>query len=77
MNHNKKPTKCGQCGSKDIYEEAPPDFPHVLLSPGSNAALEAGCVCPVLDNEHGQGYMGVPGQWVIVEDCPVHTKKLE
>ena len=26
-----------------------------LLRPGSDAALDAGCVCPVLDNNHGKG----------------------
>ena len=26
-----------------------------LYSPGSKAALEEGCLCPVLDNNHGEG----------------------
>ena len=42
-------------------------------NPGSNAAIAAGCTCPVLDNEHG---LGIPRDgrrlfW-IAEDCPLH-----
>jgi len=42
--------------------------------PGSNKALDAGCICPVLDNEHGNGaYVrdGVPQYWTR-PDCPLH-----
>jgi len=41
-------------------------------SPGSDEAIEAGCKCPVLDNEHGQGYKGQKGIFVMVADCPLH-----
>ena len=40
--------------------------------PGSKAALELGCTCPVMDNhygdpEHARKY----GSWQ-TQDCPVH-----
>lgn len=41
-------------------------------SPGSDAARRRGCVCPVMDNHYGRGYMGVRGVYVRVMDCPVH-----
>ena len=41
-------------------------------TPGSDAALELGCRCAVLDNAHGQGYYGQPGVFVITAGCPVH-----
>ena len=48
-------------------EEKTPD-------PGSSEALDLGCRCPVLDNAHGIGYMGVPGRWVYSSDCPLHSE---
>ncbi len=44
------------------------------LAPGSDAALDAGCRCPVLDNEHGRGM--APGVFVMNEDCPLHRPTL-
>lgn len=41
-------------------------------NPGSEAALDMGCKCAVLDNGHGAGYMGQPGIFVISGDCPLH-----
>lgn len=46
-------------------------------NPGSDAALEQGCGCPVLDNSHGRGYMGQPGVFVMVENCPLHGPEVE
>lgn len=43
--------------------------------PGSDAAIEAGCRCPVLDNGHGWGYI-TEGQYVISGDCPMHAAPL-
>lgn len=40
-------------------------------APGSDAAIEQGCACPVLDNSHGDGWMGTDQYWV-VPDCPLH-----
>lgn len=41
-------------------------------NPGSDEALEKGCLCPVLDNAHGEG-RGLDGSvfWV-ASDCPIH-----
>ena len=45
------------------------------LPPGSSAALEAGCTCPVYDNAHGAG-MGRDEHgrvvYVMDWDCPLH-----
>ena len=31
-----------------------------ILNPGSREAVKAGCTCPVLDNEYGEGaYIGL------------------
>lgn len=43
--------------------------------PGSDAAIAKGCTCPVMDNGHGRGYMGVPGIFVYSGDCPLHRLK--
>lgn len=43
-------------------------------SPGSQAAIEIGCICPVLDNAHGKGYTGQPGVFVRNTNCPVHGR---
>jgi hypothetical protein len=46
-----------------------PDTP----KPGSDAAIEAGCTCPVLDNHHGHGFvMGGETVFWISEKCPLH-----
>ncbi len=44
------------------------------LNPGSNEALAAGCRCPVLDNSHGLGVVGLGDKfgWVVNSDCPMH-----
>lgn len=39
------------------------------LNPGSPAARDEGCSCPVVDNGHGSG--GYKG-WVIDPSCPLH-----
>lgn len=39
--------------------------------PGSREALDAGCICPVIDNAHGRGF-GEPPQFWIVDGCPIH-----
>ena len=49
-------------------------------NPGSDAAIDAGCRCPVLDNAHGRGFPwpGVDGNsfWINA-DCPIHGSKSE
>lgn len=43
--------------------------------PGSDAAIQQGCTCPIMDNAHGRGYMGVPGIYVYSGACPLHALK--
>jgi hypothetical protein len=38
-------------------------------NPGSDAAQEHGCTCPVLDNNHGR----TTSYWVVDGDCPLHA----
>jgi hypothetical protein len=40
------------------------------LPPGSDEALEQGCKCPVLDNNHGRGRGD--GNYVMNVECPLH-----
>jgi len=41
--------------------------------PGSVAALTAGCLCPIIDNNHGRfAPYAEPDGWIIREDCPLH-----
>lgn len=50
-----------------------------IPNPGSDEALNLGCICPVLDNCHGRG-LGDNGEkhgWVYRMDCPVHVFKKE
>jgi len=43
-------------------------------NPGSDEAIELGCICPVIDNGHGRGYFGDGAKYgfVVREDCPLH-----
>ena len=41
--------------------------------PGSKGAIKMGCTCPVIDNRHGLGYMGIKGIYVMTEGCPLHV----
>ena len=49
-----------------------------IPNPATKEAIKAGCICPVMDNEYGRGYMGQEGVFVYNANCPVHggeTKK--
>ena len=50
-------------------------------NPGTRAAVAAGCICPVLDNNHGQFpvFRDEDGrdQWWITEGCSVHHPEPE
>ena len=47
-------------------------------NPGSEEAIDRGCICPVLDNHHGRGfYADIPGRpretyFYYTGDCPLH-----
>lgn len=43
-----------------------------IPNPGSDKARELGCICPVLDNAHGRGYMGQEAVFIRRTDCPLH-----
>lgn len=45
-----------------------------FLRPGSSEAGAAGCLCPVLDNAYGRGYLCQANVYVMREDCPLHGK---
>lgn len=44
-------------------------------TPGSDAAVERGCTCPIGDNARGWGAWGMKGAFWITEDCPLHGPK--
>ena len=41
-------------------------------NPGSDAALELGCTCPVVDNGHGKGCGYGKNMFWHTAGCPVH-----
>jgi len=46
--------------------------------PGSDEAIERGCLCAQWDNRYGRGFI-LSGQWVWVvnQDCPLHGVRKE
>ena len=46
-----------------------------ILNPGSDEAIDAGCTCAILDNGHGNGYMGQKGIFVMSSNCPIHGEE--
>lgn len=43
-------------------------------NPGSDAAIEQGCICPVLDNGHGnEAFARDRGGFIVVVGCPLHS----
>ena len=46
---------------------------NAVPSPGSPEAVAKGCTCPILDNAHGGGYLGIPGMFVMTYGCPLHA----
>ena len=46
-----------------------------LLTPGSPSAIDKGCLCPVIVNNHGKGaFVNTEGEAVFWynKDCPLH-----
>jgi len=46
-------------------------------NPGSPEALLVGCICAVLDNNHGEFAPYPPDEWWITAGCPVHAPTKE
>ena len=48
-------------------------------NPGSDAAIDQGCLCPVLDNSHGAGWPGKDGvpQFWVSSNCPLHAMEYD
>lgn len=44
----------------------------VRPNPGSDEAIELGCICAVLDNNHGKYAPYQPDGWWITAGCPLH-----
>lgn len=43
------------------------------MPPGSDAAIAKGCICPRMDNGHGEGFpWNGKRSWLIHRDCPLH-----
>ena len=47
----------------------------IVPNPGTQEAIDAGCICPVMDNHYGRGYMGMEDVFIYTAGCPVHTPK--
>lgn len=41
-------------------------------NPGSKEAQKLGCICPVIDNNHGRSAPWPPDNWYFTVGCPVH-----
>ena len=48
-----------------------------IPDPGTEEAIEMGCICPVMDNEYGRGWHGQEGVFIYNSGCPVHEQKFE
>lgn len=45
--------------------------------PGTEAAKQIGCTCPVMDNSYGRGRYGDGDKygWWISGNCPIHAEE--
>lgn len=43
-------------------------------NPGSDEARTKGCICPVLDNNHGKMAPWPPDGWWMDTECPLHGR---
>lgn len=46
-----------------------------LRTPGSRAAIAAGCTCDPQTNSHGEGVGGISGVWAVAPDCALHRRQ--
>ena len=44
-------------------------------APGSKDAVKRGCTCPQIDNQHGRGFQGKRGCFIVTARCPVHDPR--
>jgi hypothetical protein len=44
-----------------------------IPNPGSDEAVDMGCICPVLDNDYGNGLPYLEGAFWITQGCPIHA----
>lgn len=49
---------------------------HNLLTPGSQAALKEGCLCPQILNYYGRLAPARPHYWWLHANCPLHTEEI-
>lgn len=49
-----------------------------IPNPGSHAAVDTGCLCPVMDNANGAG-VSIGGQTMhwISSQCPLHGSRVD
>ena len=55
----------------------PPSDEVIKPNPGSDAAIDRGCTCPVMDNAHGRGAHGEAGVFWWDMACPLHYPRPE
>ena len=51
-----------------------------FVPPGSDEAIKLGCLCPVMDNNHGRGYSMDEDNnpiYVYNEECPIHRDQIK
>lgn len=59
-------------------DQTQPGDPSVSApNPGSDEARAAGCICAVLDNNHGKFAPWPPDEWFVTQGCPVHAWETE
>jgi hypothetical protein len=44
-------------------------------NPGSWEAIKAGCICAVMDNNHGRRAPYPPDGWWVTSGCPLHDDR--
>lgn len=49
-------------------------LPGPVPNPGSDAARDQGCICPVMDNWRGSEELGRIRGFYVVEGCPLHSE---
>jgi hypothetical protein len=59
------------CAAREHRYLDPMGTPHEKPNPGSDAALDLGCICPVLGNTRGK-WVPWQGGYLVITGCPVH-----